>query len=88
MSNQRTAKVFKNGRSQAVRLPAAFRFPSDEVYIRQDLESGDIILSRKPSSWDDFFEALEGADVPREFLSAPERNQGANDRDLFAGHVE
>src|SRR5215472_4732933 len=31
-----TAKLFKNGRSQAVRLPAEFRFEGREVYIRRD----------------------------------------------------
>lgn len=30
-----TAKLFKNGRSQAVRLPAEFRFEGDEVIIRR-----------------------------------------------------
>lgn len=40
-----TAKIFKNGRSQAVRLPAEFRFEGDEVSIRRDPLSGDVILS-------------------------------------------
>lgn len=40
-----TAKLFKNGRSQAVRLPAEFRFEGDEVLIRRDPVTGDIILS-------------------------------------------
>jgi len=31
-----TAKVFKNGRSQAVRLPRAFRFKGNEVKIRKE----------------------------------------------------
>jgi antitoxin VapB len=30
-----TAKLFQNGRSQAVRLPKAFRFEGDEVYIKR-----------------------------------------------------
>ena len=46
-----TAKVFRTGRSQAVRLPASFRFSSDEVYIRRDPETGDVILSAKPGDW-------------------------------------
>ena len=41
-----TAKLFKNGRSQAVRLPAEFRFDGDEVQIRRDPLTGDVILSR------------------------------------------
>ena len=37
-----TAKLFTNGRSQAVRLPAAFRFDTKEVFIRQDPKTGDV----------------------------------------------
>ena len=44
-----TAKLFRNGRSQAVRLPAEFRFPGAEVYVRRDPATGDVILSRHPS---------------------------------------
>ncbi|MGZ8190996.1 MAG: antitoxin [Methylococcaceae bacterium] len=82
------AKLFTNGRSQAVRLPAAFRFDAREVFIRQDPETGDVILSRKPVDWDDFFAALRGADVPVDFLNETERNQGAQDRDPFEGWHE
>ena len=78
------AKLFINGRSQAVRLPAAYRFDVKEVFIRQDEETGDVILSRKPATWDDFFTALKGADVPADFLDAKERNQGTEDRDPLA----
>lgn len=49
-----TAKLFKNGRSQAVRLPAEFRFEGDEVLIRRDPDTGDVILSprsRKFEEW-------------------------------------
>ena len=35
MSKTKTAKLFRNGRSQAVRLPLEFRFEGDEVRIRQ-----------------------------------------------------
>ena len=44
------AKLFRNGRSQAVRLPAEYRFDSTEVYIRRDPETGDVILSGKPTT--------------------------------------
>ena len=49
-----TAKLFKNGRSQAVRLPAEFRFEGDEVLIRRDPLTGDVILSprnKKLEEW-------------------------------------
>lgn len=35
MSETKTAKLFKNGRSQAVRLPQEFRFPGSEVRVRR-----------------------------------------------------
>lgn len=82
------AKLFMNGRSQAVRLPAAFRFNADEVFIRQDPETGDVILSRKPESLDGFFAALDGIDVPEDFLSPTDRNQGEQVRDPFEGWTE
>jgi antitoxin VapB len=53
------AKLFINGRSQTVRLPAAYRFDTNEVFIRQDPETGNVILSRKPATWDDFFATLK-----------------------------
>lgn len=83
-----TAKLFMNGRSQAVRLPAAFRFDSTEVFISRDPVSGDVILSRRPPTWDGFFAALAGAEVSDEFLSERERNQGGADHDPFAGWRE
>ena len=80
-----TAKLFINGRSQAVRLPAAYRFEGTEVFIRQDQETGDVILSRKPPDWEGFFATLKGANVPADFLDEKERNQGTQDRDPFEG---
>ena len=47
-----TAKLFRNGRSQAVRLPAHFRFEGSEVYVRRDPRTLDVILSRRPESWE------------------------------------
>ena len=75
------AKLFTNGRSQAVRLPAAYRFDTKEVFIRQDPITGDVILSRKPATWDGFFTALQAAHVPQDFLSNAERVQGTHERD-------
>jgi len=77
-----TAKLFMNGRSQAVRLPAAFRFDCKEVFIRKDPVTQDVILSRKPESWDDFFKLMDTLDVPDNFL-ADRDNELPTDRDLF-----
>lgn len=63
------AKIFRNGKSQAVRLPKAFRFDCDEVFVRRDEETGDVILSRKPGSWKDFFELMKSIDVPDDFMA-------------------
>jgi antitoxin VapB len=55
----KTAKLFVNGGSQAVRLPAEFRFEGlEEVHIRRDNVTGDVILSTKThrQRWTDFFE--------------------------------
>ena len=63
------AKLFKNGRSQAVRLPAEFRFAEAEVYIRRDPASGDVVLSRRPGNWEEFFQLVERLDVPQDFMA-------------------
>ena len=82
------AKLFMNGRSQAVRLPVAFRFDAQEVYIRQDRETGDVILSRKPESLKSFFAMLEKDDVPTDFLGPADRQQGVHGGDPFEGWRE
>jgi antitoxin VapB len=64
-----TAKLFRNGRSQAVRLPANFRFEGSEVYVRRDPDTRDVILSRRPESWEDFFDLMTSIEVPEDFLA-------------------
>lgn len=83
-----TAKLFNNGRSQAVRLPMAYRFEGSEVFIRQDPQTGDVILSRKPPDWDGFLAAIKQANVPANFLDKSERAEPPQDRDPFKGWVE
>ena len=52
-----TAKVFKNGRSQAIRLPKECRFSSDEVVVNK---IGDVvILLPKENKWDSFMRAVD-----------------------------
>ena len=83
-----SAKLLTNGRSQAVRLPAAYRFDVAEVFIHKDPQTGDVILSRKPATWDGFFAALKGVKAPAGFLGKGERKQAAHKRDPFAGWRE
>jgi antitoxin VapB len=70
------AKVFMSGRSQAVRIPARFRFTNSEVFIRRDPSSGDLILSQAPTSLEDIFAALDELGVPEDFLTPSDRAQG------------
>lgn len=84
----KTAKLFFNGRSQAVRLPMEFRFAADEVFIRRDASTGDVILSTHPGGdWRAFKqlrEQLGGA--PADFLA--DRVQGSEARDPLADWQE
>ncbi len=52
-----TAKLFKNGRSQAVRLPKEFRFEGTEVLIEKVGDS--IVLTPKKKKWEHVLTAIE-----------------------------
>jgi len=77
---RQVAKLFMNGRSQAVRLPLDFRFDCNEVFIRKDPLTADIIISKKPGSWDDFFKMLDP--VTTDFITERD-NEIPQERDLF-----
>jgi antitoxin VapB len=79
------AKLFTTGGSQAVRLPAAFRFEGDEVEIRRDPATGDVVLSKPIASWDEYFNWVQTLDLPNDFLR--ERHQPEDDlRDPMPRH--
>jgi len=61
----KTAKLFKNGRSQAVRLPKEFRLPGSEVYIER---RGSLVILRPMAKldWEEFFS--RPSPVPPDFL--------------------
>lgn len=75
MATLEKAKVFMSGRSQAVRIPAQFRFATNEVFIRRDSKNGDVILSQSPGSMKEILAALDQLGVPDDFLSETERAQ-------------
>lgn len=65
----KTAKIFQNGQSQAVRLPKEFRFEDSEVFIKK---SGNVVqLIPRSDSWNSLFGSLKK--FSREFMS--ERTQ-------------
>ena len=72
MSRSAKARVFMSGRSQHVTIPAEFRFQTGEVSIRRDPDTGDIILSQKPT-WDEVFAALDAAPPPDDLLEPREQ---------------
>ena len=77
------AKLFNNGGSQAVRLPAEFRFDSEEVDVRRDTVTGEVVLSKPRPTWDDYFAWVATLDLPADFLI--DRDQARDDlRNPFA----
>lgn len=65
-----TAKLFLNGRSQAVRLPKSYRFEGNEVYIKK-VSGGVLILPKDKTIWDVWERNLKKYDTPFMF----DRNQ-------------
>ncbi len=65
---QRTAKIFMNSRSQAVRLPKEFQFATSEVFIRK--QGDEVILSARPEDWSAYL--TSGPVASKEFMDAVE----------------
>jgi antitoxin VapB len=86
MSPTRIAKLFKNGSSQAVRLPAEFRFEGEQVYATRDEVTGDVVLSNRPgvNAWRDFFQTMHSIEAPDEFMADRPMNVPPGERALFS----
>jgi len=86
MHQTKVAKLFKNGSSQAVRLPAEFRFPGTEVYATRDENTGEVVLSERPGAkvWSDFFDLMRSIDVPSTYMSKRSMNRPPRVRNLFS----
>jgi antitoxin VapB len=89
-SGPKTAKLFKNGRSQAVRLPKEFRFEGREVAIRRDPSTGEVILAPalpEPSmgfdEWFALYDALPDDASEEEFAKLPPRPKNLTQEQLF-----
>jgi antitoxin VapB len=65
-----TAKVFPNGRSQAVRLPKEFQFSTDEVYVQR--VGGVVMLFPREKAWEVLAQSLDH--FTEDFMT--ERDQG------------
>jgi antitoxin VapB len=78
------ARVFKTGGSQAIRLPADYRFNVKVVYVRRDEMTGDVILSSRPqkTTWDAFVKLRDAAtNESADFLA--DREQRSEARNLL-----
>lgn len=85
MIDVRVAKLFKNGASQAVRLPSDFRFEGNEVFISRDEITGDVVLSNKPGAkvWSEFFALLRSVEVPADFMDERPMNSATSEVGVF-----
>jgi len=75
-----TAKLFVNGRSQAVRLPKAYRFEGTEVYIKK-IPEGVLLIPKDRSVWDIWEKNLKKYEKP--FMN--ERSQPEVQQERMAG---
>jgi antitoxin VapB len=64
-----SAKLFQTGRSQAVRLPKAYRFEGHQVFVKRVGQA--VVLMPEVNSWDMMFEACD--EFSKDFME--ERNQ-------------
>lgn len=70
-----TAKLFQNGRSQAVRLPKEFQFSGEEVFIQKHGDA--VLLIPHEKAWEVFMEGLLG--FSEDFMKDG-RNQGVDQK--------
>ena len=77
-----TAKLTTSGQEQILRLPPAYWFNSEEIYIRRDPLTGDIILSAKSPDWQEYFALADAAQIAEDFMNDRD-TRPADDKDLF-----
>lgn len=73
------AKVFENGRSQAVRLPKEYRFSTDEVMVNRIGEI--VLLMPKTNKWDSFMKAVDM--FSDDFMKDGRGDQGVQEREAL-----
>ncbi len=71
------AKLFMNGGSQAIRLPAEFRFEGNEVDIRRDPVTGDVVISKPMQSWQEYFDWVHSLALPDDLMAGRDQPEDA-----------
>lgn len=81
----RIAKLYWNGGSQVVQLPAEFRFEGTEVHATRDERRGDVVLSARSAArtWAEFFALMRSINVPAEFVVERPMNALPTERGVF-----
>ncbi len=74
-----TAKLFMNGRSQAIRLPKEYRFEGEDVYIKKYEDV--VVLIPRNSGWDTMINSLD--DFTDDFMNNRDQPQKSENRDIF-----
>jgi antitoxin VapB len=74
-----TAKLFNNGRSQAVRLPKAYRFEGTEVYIKKVGDA--VVLLPYQTPWQSLLDSLE--QFPDDFMATREQGDQLERETIF-----
>ncbi len=79
-TDMKRAKLFKNGQSQAVRLPKEFRFKGEEVYIKKSGNVTILIPLEKP--WESLFDSLNK--FSDDFMVTREQPEQQTREDIFS----
>ncbi|SDF98887.1 antitoxin VapB [Limimonas halophila] len=82
MGESAIARLFRNGRSQAVRLPSAFRFEGDRVRVRR--VGRGVLLEPMFTDAGAWFAALDEAGGDAPFMAEGRAQPAAPRRDMFA----
>lgn len=79
----KTAKLFTNGQSQAVRLPKEFRFEGNQVFIKK--MGNVIILLPMENPWESLFQSLDkfSPDFMEDFMDTREQPEQQKREDIF-----
>ena len=74
-----TARIFQNGRSQAVRLPKEYRFDGEQVFIKKVGDA--VMLLPYQDSWQTLFDSLD--QFSDDFMQTREQPEQQVREDVF-----
>ncbi|AHY46603.1 Virulence-associated protein-related protein [Rubrobacter radiotolerans] len=75
-----TAKLFKSGRSQAVRLPKAYRFEGEEVFVKRVGDA--VVLLPREDTWRTLYRSLD--DFSEDFMQSRDQPPAPDAREPFS----